>query len=271
LKLIRFENSQGQIRQGIAQESNTAEVIHLDSDWRVQFTGRTDRIARLLSPVEPSNIYCVGKNYAEHAAEFGSDIPEHPVIFMKPTTSIIGPGSAVVLPAACEHGPEVDYEVELAAVIGPKPVRNIAEADALDAVFGYTVANDISARKWQKHGGGDQWIRGKSFDTFCPLGPALVTADELADPQDLHLATRLNGKTMQEDTTANMIFSIARIISFLSRDTTLLPGTLILTGTPSGVGAARQPPVFLHPGDEIEVEVQGIGVLANPVVAAKSV
>lgn len=268
MRQIRFRNPQGRIFEGIPQSPDMAEVIHFDPQGRVQYTGKSQQISAWLAPVEPVNIFCIGKNYADHAAEFDSEVPEHPVIFMKPTSAVIGHGQPIVIPKACAHGPEVDYECELAVVIGPEPVRDVAEEDALDAVLGYTLANDVSARKWQKHGGGGQWIRGKSFDTFCPLGPVLVTRDEIPDPQNLTIRTKLNGQVMQEDNTSHMVHSVAKIISFISRDTTLLPGTVILTGTPSGVGAARKPPVFLKAGDSVTVEIDGLGELTNPVIAA---
>jgi 2-keto-4-pentenoate hydratase/2-oxohepta-3-ene-1,7-dioic acid hydratase in catechol pathway len=186
---------------------------------------------------------------------------------MKPTTAVIGHSDPICLPRACEHGPEVDYEAELAVVIG-RTTRDVSAEQALDYVLGYTAACDVSARRWQKHAGGGQWIRGKSFDSFCPLGPTLVTADEIPDPQALDLGCRINGKTLQQGSTADMIFSVAELIAFLSRDTTLLPGTLILTGTPAGVGFARKPPVFLAAGDQVEVEIDLIGILSNPVVSA---
>jgi 2-keto-4-pentenoate hydratase/2-oxohepta-3-ene-1,7-dioic acid hydratase in catechol pathway len=161
----------------------------------------------------------------------------------------------------------VDYEAELAVVIGRR-CRNVPVERALEQVLGYSCANDISARRWQKRGGGGQWVRGKSFDRFCPLGPVLVTADELPDPQRLSIECRLNGRLMQAGNSADMIFPVAELISRLSQDTTLLPGTLILTGTPPGVGFARQPPVFLAAGDRVEVRIEGIGRLENPVVEA---
>jgi 2-keto-4-pentenoate hydratase/2-oxohepta-3-ene-1,7-dioic acid hydratase in catechol pathway len=187
---------------------------------------------------------------------------------MKPTSAVCGPGDAIRLPRACEHGPEVDYEAELAVVIG-RSARDVPAAGALDHVLGYTCACDVSARRWQKHAGGGQWVRGKSFDSFCPLGPVLVTANQIPDPQALTLSCRINGETMQQGSTADMIFSVAELIAFLSRDTTLLPGTVILTGTPSGVGFTRSPPVFLQPGDRVEVEIDAIGVLENPVTHAR--
>lgn len=217
----------------------------------------------LLAPVVPSNIFCIGLNYREHAKEGGAAIPERPVVFMKPTSTLLDPGRPIVIPACCDPEGEVDYECELAVVIG-KTAHNVSKEEALDYVFGYTAANDVSARKWQFMPGG-QWIRGKGFDTFCPLGPVLVTADEIPDPQTLHIRTILNGKTMQDHTTGDMIFSVAELISFLSQDTTLLPNTVILTGTPQGVGCVRKPPVWLKDGDEVVVELEKIGRLVNPV------
>ena len=225
---------------------------------------REIEVARWLAPLAPTDIYGIGLNYRAHAEETGARLPDSPVMFMKPSTAITHPGAAIALPRACEHGPEVDYEAELAIVIG-KTARNVEIGQALDHVLGYTCANDVSARRWQKHAGGGQWIRGKSFDTFCPLGPVLVTTDEIPDPQVLSIRSVLNGRTMQSSNTSDMIFSAAELIAFISRDTTLLPGTVILTGTPEGVGFARQPPVFLADGDTIEVTIDGIGTLSNPV------
>ena len=221
-------------------------------------------VNRWLAPLKPAAIYGVGLNYRAHAAETGAQLPESPVLFMKPGTAVADPDRPILLPAACEHGPEVDYEAELAVIIG-KSARNCAVEDALDHVFGYTCANDVSARRWQKHAGGGQWIRGKSFDTFCPLGPLVVDAEEIPDPQSLPIRSVLNGQTMQSSNTRDMIFPVAELIAFISRDTTLLPGTVILTGTPEGVGFARKPPIYLADGDTIEVTIDGIGTLRNPV------
>jgi 2-keto-4-pentenoate hydratase/2-oxohepta-3-ene-1,7-dioic acid hydratase in catechol pathway len=185
---------------------------------------------------------------------------------MKPTSALAHPGDPIRLPA-CQNDEEVDYECELAVMIG-KAARDVSEAEALDYVLGYTCGHDVSARHWQLQFGGGQWIRGKSFDTFCPLGPTLVTTDEIPDPQTLSIKTLLNGQTMQDHTTGDMIFSVGQLIHFLSQDTTLLPGTAILTGTPQGVGFARKPPVWLKPGDEVVIEIEKIGRLVNPVVAA---
>jgi 2-keto-4-pentenoate hydratase/2-oxohepta-3-ene-1,7-dioic acid hydratase in catechol pathway len=272
MRLIRFETPDGRVLQGEpagadAAAAGAARVVTGDLDTGLRPTGETASIARLLAPVQPVNIFCIGLNYRAHAAETGAALPEHPVVFMKPTTAVIGPGAAIALPAACEHGPEVDYEAELAVVIGRR-ARNVPAARALDYVLGYTCANDVSARRWQKHGGGGQWVRGKGFDGFCPLGPVLVSPDHIPDPQQLALRCRLNGREMQRGSTADMIFPVADLIAFLSRDTTLLPGTLVLTGTPPGVGVARRPPVFLAVGDRVEVSIEHVGRLMNTIVAA---
>ena len=230
----------------------------------LQLTDEEVEVKQWLAPLQPSAIYCIGLNYRAHAAETSAALPEQPVLFMKPNTALTHPDAPILLPSACEHGPEVDYEAELAVIIG-KTARDVPIDQALDHVFGYTCANDVSARRWQKHGGGGQWIRGKSFDSFCPLGPVLVGVDDIPNPQCLAIRSELNGKTMQSSNTGDMIFSVAELIAFISRDTTLLPGTVILTGTPEGVGFARQPPVFLTDGDTIEVAIEGIGNLSNPV------
>lgn len=264
MRVIRFQDARGQTRLGVPEGDGTAQVLEGGLFTGLVRSEARAEVRRLLPPVDPVNIFCVGLNYRAHAAETGAPLPSDPVLFMKPTTAVIGPGDPIPLPA-CSRGPEVDYECELAVVIGVRG-RDIPEQRALEHVLGFTAANDVSARRWQKHNGG-QWVRGKSFDGFCPLGPALVTRDELPDPQGLRLRTRLNGRIMQEGSTADMIFSVARLVSFLSQDTTLLPGTVILTGTPPGVGFARTPPVFLRAGDEVTVEVEGIGALRNPVRA----
>jgi 2-keto-4-pentenoate hydratase/2-oxohepta-3-ene-1,7-dioic acid hydratase in catechol pathway len=273
MRIVRFLDDKGQTRLGkipLGEMPGSAELLDGEMFTGVTPTGRSAPIRKLLAPFSPVNIFCIGANYAEHVKESGHAMPENPVIFMKPTTAVTNPGEPVLIPKACEHGPEVDYECELAIVIG-KTCRDVSETDALRFVLGYTAANDISARRWQKQGGASQWIRGKSFDTFCPLGPSIVTrgsgADEIGDPQKLKLSTTLNGQVMQNSTTGDMIFSAAKIVSFISRDTTLLPGTLILTGTPPGVGFARKPEVWLKPGDSITVEVEKIGKLTSAVAA----
>jgi 5-carboxymethyl-2-hydroxymuconate isomerase len=208
----------------------------------------------------PSKVACVGLNYHDHCRETGMAAPERPLIFAKFPSSLIGPDAAIEWPDGLTE--QVDWEVELAVVMGRR-TRHATHGEALDAIFGYTAANDVSARDLQF--ADQQWVRAKSIDSFCPLGPVIVTPDEFGDPQAKRLAARVNGETMQDSTTAEMIFGVAEIVSFLSRACTLEPGDLILTGTPWGVGAFRNPPVFLKPGDTVEIEVEGVGILANEV------
>ncbi len=280
MKIIRCIDAAGRLRLATPSGDDTAEALDGDLlSGQLQRTGESIRVDHVLPPLDPVNILCIGKNYADHAREFGNDdLPERPILFMKPTSAVTGPGEPIRIPACEMRGPECDYEAELVAVIGKHasgPARDLTAAQALDHVLGYTLANDVSARRWQKHGGGEQWVRGKSFDTFCPLGPCLVTArpiggddqHTIADPQDLPLKSTLNGQTMQDGHTRDMIFPVAELVAFLSQDTTLLPGTIILTGTPDGVGAARKPPVFLQPGDHMSVSSSPIGELESTVVA----
>jgi 2-keto-4-pentenoate hydratase/2-oxohepta-3-ene-1,7-dioic acid hydratase in catechol pathway len=207
-----------------------------------------------------SKIACVGLNYHDHCRETGMEPPERPLIFAKFSSSLTGPDSVIEWPEALTT--QVDWEAELAVVIGRR-IKAASESTALEAVFGYTAANDVSARDLQFSD--QQWVRGKSLDTFCPVGPVVVTPDEFGDPQDKRLLARVNGETMQDSTTAEMIFGVAEIVSFLSHACTLEPGDLILTGTPWGVGGFRDPPIFLAPGDTVEIEVEGVGVLNNEV------
>lgn len=214
-------------------------------------------------PVPPA-IIAIGKNYADHAAEMGAKAPENLVVFHKNPASICSATDDIVIPAICrEHGPQVDYEGELAVIVGTA-ARDVSEANALKHVAGYAVANDVSARWWQREGSGGQFCRGKSFDTFCPMSVP-VPAHRVANPQALRVVTRLNGAVMQDASTEFMLHSVARIVSELSRGTTLLPATVILTGTPAGVGFGRTPKVFLKAGDVVEVEIAGVGSLRNAV------
>jgi 2-keto-4-pentenoate hydratase/2-oxohepta-3-ene-1,7-dioic acid hydratase in catechol pathway len=248
------------------QPDGSARAIdgQVPGDFRI--TDRTVRPGKLLAPVVPANILCIGLNYRQHAAETHTKPPERPVLFIKPTSSVQNPGDPIELPRKLESL-EVDYECELAVVIG-KRCKNVSRQDALDYVLGYTCANDVSARDWQiRLGGGHQWATGKSFDTFCPLGPVLVTRDELPDPNALKIRTILNGAPVQDWTTSDMIFDVPALIEFLSSSKTLLPGTVILTGTPQGVGFVKNPPVFLQAGDTVSIEIEKIGTLTNPVVA----
>lgn len=219
---------------------------------------------KLLPPIpDPHKIVCLGLNYRDHAAETGAQIPKEPVLFSKYATALIGHGDSIVLPPVSQ---EVDYEAELVIVVG-KGGRNIKAASAMEHVFGYTIGHDVSARDWQLKKDQKQWMVGKTFDTFAPTGPYIVTADELPDPHNLPIRLRLNGQTMQDSNTKQMIFDVATVLAYLSQVFTLYPGDIIFTGTPPGVGIARKPPVWLKPGDVVEVEIEGIGVLRNPVVA----
>jgi 2-keto-4-pentenoate hydratase/2-oxohepta-3-ene-1,7-dioic acid hydratase in catechol pathway len=220
----------------------------------------------LRAPVSsPGKIIAVGLNYRDHFIESGAKaLPKTPMIFAKFTTSLSGPSDAIVVPTG---DPQVDYEAELAVVIGRKG-KAIAAEDALQHVAGYMPLNDVSARAWQF--ADKQWVRGKSCDTFCPTGPYLTTRDEVPDPHMLSITARVNGATLQDSNTSKMIFKIPELIEFLSASITLEPGDIIATGTPEGVGVYRNPPIFLKPGDIVEVEIQNLGVLRNPVVAARS-
>jgi len=208
----------------------------------------------------PGKIVCVGLNYKDHAEEQGAELPAAPLLFAKFTTALIGPGDPIVIPSIVT---KCDYEAELGVVIGTS-VRNVSKENALEAVAGYVVANDVSARDLQFADG--QWTRGKSPDTFCPVGP-LVPAAEIADPHALGIRAILNGETVQDSTTANLIFGIDEVVSYVSRTSTLEQGDLILTGTPAGVGVFRNPPLLLQPGDEITIEIDGVGSITNPVRA----
>jgi 5-carboxymethyl-2-hydroxymuconate isomerase len=211
---------------------------------------------------QPQKIVCIGLNYRDHAAEGAIEAPQRPLLFAKWPNTLIGPGEDIVLPA--EVTQRVDYEAELGVVIG-RTASRVSVDDALDVVAGYLCANDVSARDLQF--GDGQWTRGKSLDTFCPVGPAMVPAAEIPDPQALRVRTLLNGEVMQDASTADMIFGVAQLIAFVTEAITLEPGDLLLTGTPAGVGAFREPPVWLAPGDSVSIEIDGVGTLTNPVRA----
>ncbi|SDU07905.1 fumarylacetoacetate hydrolase family protein [Desulfobacula phenolica] len=264
MQILRFESDDNKIYTGCDFDNGKASVIEGDIYSDFFITEKQKPVKTFLPPISPAVIFCIGLNYKLHAKETGMALPKYPVVFMKNISSAAGHLEDVRIPASCVKVPEVDYEAELAVVI-KKKTRNVSPEKALDHVLGYTCANDISARRWQKHGGGGQWIKGKSFDTFCPLGPWLVIADELDAPDHLDIECVLNGNTMQKSNTSDMIFSVGQIISYLSESTTLVPGTLILTGTPSGVGFTRKPPVYLAPGDVLETKIEKIGVLKNQI------
>lgn len=218
---------------------------------------------QLLAPVpDPEKVICIGLNYADHAAESGAEIPAEPVVFNKFPSAVCAAGDDIRLPACSS---QVDYEAELVVVIG-RGGRDISQEQALQHVAGYACGHDVSARDWQLGRPGGQWLLGKTFDTFAPFGPELVTADEIADPGKLDISLRLNGETLQDSNTRQLIFPIDQLIAHVSQICTLKPGDVIFTGTPPGVGMARKPPVFLKPGDIVEVEIEGVGVLRNPVV-----
>jgi 2-keto-4-pentenoate hydratase/2-oxohepta-3-ene-1,7-dioic acid hydratase in catechol pathway len=219
--------------------------------------------ARLHAPIDrPGKIIAIGLNYEDHAAETGAEIPEKPIVFAKYPNTVIGPGEPIRIPPITE---QVDYEAELAVVLGRR-AKGVSAAEALEHVFGYTNANDVSSRDLQFSEGG-QWTRSKSIDTFCPLGPYLATRDEVPDPQNLYIRAILNGEVVQDGTTSRMIFPVAELVSFLSQGMTLEPGDIIITGTPPGVGMARDPQLWMKPGDEVSIEIEDLSTLTNPVEA----
>jgi 2-keto-4-pentenoate hydratase/2-oxohepta-3-ene-1,7-dioic acid hydratase in catechol pathway len=264
MKIIRCITSEGTIAYAAAFDGKTARRVSGDLTSGFIDTGEPITVQKLLPPVEPKTVYCIGLNYRRHATEVGASFPAQPVVFMKAPSAVIGDGDAIVIPRAALPSEKTDWECELAVVIG-RTCKNATVENALSFVAGYTCANDVSARDWQVERSGGQWCRGKTFDTFCPLGPCLTTSDEITDPQSLPIATRLNDEIVQSSHTSDMIFSVREIIAFLSADTTLLPGTVILTGTPEGVGMGRKPPAFLKAGDVVEIEIAHIGKLRNPV------
>jgi 2-keto-4-pentenoate hydratase/2-oxohepta-3-ene-1,7-dioic acid hydratase in catechol pathway len=264
MKIVRYVDGAGRARHG-SEEGGRVREIEGDIFADFTVTDRTADVARRLAPLEPRQILCIGLNYRQHAAETGAKIPEYPILFFKGVNAAQDPGGPIVIPGHLQST-EVDYECELAVVIG-RACKNVARERALEHVLGYTCANDVSARDWQIRRGGGQWCRGKTFDTFAPLGPCLVTRDEIPNPNALAIATILNGERVQSSNTGDMIFDVPRLIEFLSGSTTLVAGTVILTGTPQGVGMARKPPRWLAPGDVVTVEIENIGQLTNTVVA----
>jgi 2-keto-4-pentenoate hydratase/2-oxohepta-3-ene-1,7-dioic acid hydratase in catechol pathway len=252
--------------------SSVRELLELGNGWQRRAWGALQRgpvrhdarTATLLAPVpDARKIVCIGLNYRDHARESGMEPPGEPVLFSKYSTALVGHGGNILAPPESQ---QVDYEAELVVVIG-RGGRRIPKAKAMEHVGGYAVGNDVSARDWQLTKPGKQWMAGKTFDTFAPVGPALVTPDEVPDPHKLGIRLRLNGTTMQDSNTDQLIFHIDELIAYLSTVFTLEPGDLIFTGTPPGVGMARKPPVWLQAGDVVEVEIDGLGTLRNPVVA----
>lgn len=252
----------GEVRQLAGEDTSTISLIKEGAE-KQPVGGESVSLedVKLYAPIaRPGKIIGIGLNYEDHAEETGADIPETPIVFAKYPNTINGPGDPIRIPKITE---QADYEAELAVVIG-KSTRNVEAKDALDHVFGYMNANDVSSRDLQFSEGG-QWTRSKSIDTFAPIGPYLVTKDEIEDPQNLSVKCTLNGEVMQDGTTEKMIFSVAEIVAFLSTGMTLEPGDIIMTGTPPGVGGARDPQVFLKDGDEVSIEIEGLGTLTNPV------
>ncbi|KAA9159463.1 fumarylacetoacetate hydrolase family protein [Amycolatopsis acidicola] len=256
MRLARIAHAGGVAFASIEGEGDAAQVLEIAEHpfGNPNYTGKRWPLAdvRLLAPILPSKVIAVGRNYAAHAAEFGNEVPTSPMIFLKPSTSVIGPNAAIKLPAASE---QVDYEGELAVVIG-QPIRNVPASRAASVILGYTVANDVSARDFQRADG--QWGRAKGFDTFCPLGPWIETA---LDPSDLALRTELNGEVKQDSRTSLLIHKIPELVEFISGVMTLLPGDVILTGTPAGVGPITD-------GQQVSITIEGIGTLTNPAQTA---
>lgn len=263
MKIIRHLTPSGPAYAAL-QPDGTARVIESLSSGAQHVTDRVVTPGQLLTPIAPTCIIGIGLNYAKHAAEGGKPPPERPMWFMKLPGSVQHPGAPIRLPAK-QPTQKADFEAELAVVLG-RDCRNATRANALDFVLGYTCANDVSARDWQRELSGGQFCHAKSFDTFCPLGPVLVTKDEIPQPNALRIRSILNGTVMQDSSTADMVFDVPTLIEFLSADKTLPAGTVILTGTPEGVGFARTPPIWLKAGDTINIEIEKIGTLTNPVV-----
>lgn len=266
MKLIRFQSGASTLL-GVPTDPSfrSARIVEGDLLGEKRVTDRVVPVDRLLSPLVPTDILCIGLNYRRHAEESGSPVPEHPMLFIKSSNALNHPGNAIAVP---KRSSMIDYEAELVVVIG-KDAKDVSRERALDHVLGYTCGNDVSARDWQreKRLGGGQFARGKSFDGFCPLGPCLVTADEIPNPNALRVRCELNGQVMQDCSTGDMIFDVPTLIASLSSTMTIRAGSVIMTGTPHGVGMARTPPVWLKPGDRVAVEIERIGRLENPVVA----
>jgi 2-keto-4-pentenoate hydratase/2-oxohepta-3-ene-1,7-dioic acid hydratase in catechol pathway len=264
MKLIRYLDSAGRTHYGAEQSAGSA--VRIDGDIFGTYRVTTERadIRQLLAPVAATQILCIGLNYRQHAEETKAKIPERPILFVKGINTLQHPGEPILIPQHLRSD-EVDYECELAVVIG-RACKNVNRSNALSYVLGYTCANDVSARDHQIKLGSGQWCRGKFFDTFAPLGPRLVTTDEIPNPNALAISTTLNGERVQGSNTSDMIFDVPALIEYLSGSTTLVPGTVILTGTPQGVGMARKPePRWLRAGDSVTIEIEKIGALTNPV------
>ncbi|KAK9458650.1 fumarylacetoacetate hydrolase domain-containing protein 2 [Lipomyces oligophaga] len=279
-RLVRFISTDGKTYIGDAilpsgtvdaRKATQAYVIKGDIFAKYEVTKEAKPIVKLLSPLAWNQIPTVrflGLNYAKHAIETKMPKPVYPVLFFKPVTSIGGPTDDIPVPVMAQIDNETDYECELVVVIGKK-ATNVSEAEALDYVLGYAVGNDVSQRAWQIRKGGGQWGLGKMFDGWAPMGPALVSSKLIKDPQNLQIFTKINGLQVQSESTSDMIFKIAKTIAFLSQGSTLLPGDLIWTGTPSGVGMGRNPKYWLRDGDVVEIGLENVGTIKNKVVYEK--
>ncbi|KAI8961412.1 hypothetical protein F5Y11DRAFT_357758 [Daldinia sp. FL1419] len=275
-RLVRFLAKNGKtyygdaiLPEGVTDIAKTkkARVIKGDIFGKHEVTDQIADVRLLLAPLaleDVRTVRCLGLNYALHAKEASLPIPKYPVLFYKPVTSLSGPTDPIPIHPIAQEEKGLDYEVELVVIIG-KEAKDVSEAEALDYVLGYAVGNDVSHRDWQIARGGGQWSLGKGFDGWAPYGPGIVTGNIIKDPQTLQISTRVNGQTVQESNTADQIFNVRQTISFLSRGHTLLPGDLIWTGTPSGVGMGRKPQLWLKDGDIVEVELEGVGIVANRV------
>jgi len=279
MKLVTFRTNQGELRPGALVGESVVDLLASDASLPRSVRaiiaegaiGQAAEIADQASAIyvsdaplqaplsDPIKIICIGLNYRDHALETGKPIPEEPIVFSKYATALVGPGAPIRLPASSS---QVDYEAELVAVVG-REAKDVSEEEGLDYIAGYTIGIDVSARDWQRNKPGGQWMMGKTFDSFAPTGPAIVTRDEIPDPHALGIRLRLNGQTMQDSNTRELIFSVGKLVSYLSQVFTLEPGDLLFTGTPPGVGCARQPPVFLQPGDVCEVEIERLGMLRS--------
>ncbi|RYP06097.1 hypothetical protein DL764_003387 [Monosporascus ibericus] len=279
-RLVRFLAKNGRVYygdavlpQGVTDIAKTkqARIITGDIFGKHEVTDKIVDVRLLLAPLvleDVKTVRCLGLNYALHAKESKLPIPKYPVLFYKPITALSGPTDPIPVHQMAQECPGLDYECELVIVIG-KQCSDVPESKALDYVLGYAVGNDVSQREWQIQRGGGQWSLGKGFDGWAPYGPGIVSPELIKDPQKLWISTKLNGETVQESNTADMIFNVKQTISFLSRGTTLLPGDLIFTGTPSGVGMGREPKLWMKDGDVVEVTLEGVGTCTNKVEFAK--
>jgi 2-keto-4-pentenoate hydratase/2-oxohepta-3-ene-1,7-dioic acid hydratase in catechol pathway len=263
MKLIRYRDHSGKIQYAAEQASGAYMRVEGDPFGEKRVTQEPAGVAKILVPVVPVMIWCIGQNYRRHADEVGMSSGDYPVVFAKGANTLQDPGAPIAIPTRAGTA-ELDYEGELVVIIG-KACKDVSREHALEYVAGYTCGNDVSARDWQLKKGGSQWCRGKSFDTFAPIGPCLVTPDSIADPRGLRIETTVNGRVMQDGNTRDMVRDVPALIEFLSQSTTLLPGTAIFTGTPHGVGMAQNPPLWLKDGDEVSITIEKIGTLTNTV------